>query len=74
MSDIDIIKRLRERRERAQEAMKKVCEKCGRTGADHKLSEIIFCLYEGTPTKAGTPFDRSDANAIVKRMGEKLLS
>ncbi len=72
MSGENIIQRLRQRRERAQEAVKKPCEKCGRIVRDHKLSEIVFCLYEGTPTKAGTPFDKSDANIIVKRLGEKL--
>lgn len=63
----------RHTKEEAQEAMREVCS-CGRVKGDHKLSELLFCLYEGTPLKTGGAFDRSTAREIVQSVSESFRS
>lgn len=53
-------------RERSVAEMAKACPKCARKQGDHKLSELLFCLYEGTPLKAGGRFGQDAAREIVR--------
>lgn len=55
-------------------AAAKPCEKCGRIVADHKLSEILFCVYEGMPLKNGGAFNKGTAREVVDGVRKRLLS
>ena len=42
-----------------------------RDGSLPPFRRVLTCIYGGTETKAGTPWDESDSDAVVERMARR---
>lgn len=42
------------------------------TGDLPPLRDVLTCVYGGLETKAGTPFDEHDSDAVISRLVERL--